>query len=106
MLFLPCTPTPFHKTPTLPPFAPGHLPKTDATALPLRVATVAAGPNGPTFTLGGQLNSVADLHDAMVNSPDLVAALTPEEKATLQGVDSAALDESPDLIQYVGECPG
>jgi hypothetical protein len=50
-----------------------------AAAPALRVATVAAGPNGPSVTLAGQLNSVADLAAAMAASKELLAALSPEQ---------------------------
>ncbi|KIZ01825.1 hypothetical protein MNEG_6138 [Monoraphidium neglectum] len=67
----------------------------------LRVATVAAGPNGPSVTLAGQLNSVADLAAAMAASKELLAALSPEQAAALKALDPAKVTASPELVEYI-----
>ncbi len=47
-------------------------------------------------------NAVSDLAAAILASPDLLALMTPEQVATVRGLDPAALDASPELVQYVG----
>ncbi|GBF91299.1 hypothetical protein Rsub_03619 [Raphidocelis subcapitata] len=73
-----------------------------ADAVPLRIATVAASPAGPVITLAGQLNSVSDLVKAMLASDDLLAQLTPAQAEALRALDLAAIDASPELVEFVG----
>lgn len=73
-------------------------------ASPLTVASAEAGAGGPTFTLDGELNTVAELVAAMEASKPLLALLTPAQAKVLAAASKAKLDSMPDLVAYVGEC--
>jgi hypothetical protein len=64
---------------------------------------VTPGEGGPSFALDGELNSVKELVDAILASPDLVALLSADQAAVLKAAAAENLDSIPALVEYVGE---
>lgn len=61
---------------------------TNSSSTELRVVSVSEGPDGPQFTLSGELTSVSQLVKTVLASPDLLAVLTPTQVKHFDGLQS------------------